>query len=85
MKQVHPRSQTTAILYQEPTKAEMTAPKPSMGKAAAAVCCFIIATAFSYLFLVQADHDQINHDLAVANARAQLAELNVQEQVQSQK
>ncbi|MBF7686004.1 hypothetical protein I2F17_09260 [Acinetobacter sp. B10A] len=85
MKQVHPRSQTTAILYQHPTKAEMILPEPSMGKAAKALCCFIIATAFFYFLLVQADRDQVNHDLAVANARAQLAELNAQEQVKNQK
>ncbi|SDC02945.1 hypothetical protein [Acinetobacter boissieri] len=67
MKQVNPKSQITTF-------------KPSMGKAATALCSLIIATAFFYLLLVQADREQVNHELAVANARAQLAELNAQEQ-----
>lgn len=80
MKHPHPKSQTTAILYQEPTKAEMTAQKPSIGKTATVLCILIIATAFFYFLLVQADREQVNHELAVANARTQLAELNAQEQ-----
>lgn len=51
MKQVHPRSQTTAILYQEPTKAEMTAPKPSMGKGAKLLCIAVITALNSYLLM----------------------------------
>lgn len=42
MKQIHPKSQTSQILYQEPTKAEMAPQKPSMGKGAVWICLFII-------------------------------------------
>ncbi|MBF7683011.1 hypothetical protein I2F27_06685 [Acinetobacter sp. B5B] len=68
MKQPHQKSQTTS-------------PKPSMGTAATTLCCIIIATAFIYFSFVQADREQLNHDVAIANARAQLAELNAQEAV----
>lgn len=57
-------------------------PKPSIGKGALILCSFILAVSFIYFALVQADREQTNHDLAIANARAQLAELNAQEAVQ---
>ncbi|MEB5477291.1 hypothetical protein [Acinetobacter pollinis] len=58
-----------------------TEPKPSMGKGALILCSVILAVSFIYFSFVQADREQINHDLAVATARAQLAELTAQQEV----
>lgn len=76
MKQIQSTSQS---LYRDPTQAEMASPKPSMGKAALLLCSVILAVSFIYFAFVQSDREQMNHDLAVATARAQLAELNAQE------
>ncbi|ESK41229.1 hypothetical protein P256_00218 [Acinetobacter nectaris CIP 110549] len=76
MKQTYSTSQS---LYREPTQAEMASTEPSTGKAALLLCSVILAVSFIYFAFVQSDREQMNHDLAVATARAQLAELNVQE------
>lgn len=66
MKQVHPRSQTTAILYQEPTQAEMTSPKPSMGKGALIVC-FSVVIACTYSVCKQISTDTSNYTAQASN------------------
>lgn len=63
---------------------QKTEQKPRVGKDSPIllICSFILAVSFVYFAFVQADREQVNHDLAVATARAELAELNAQQVVQ---